>query len=382
MKQLLHILCTLLLLTSCASDESKSFDKSLFDKLLYKPSYASGFEIWGCDESDATLIVVTDPWQGAEGVEQMLLIDPEGEYKSVDANIQRIAGEAKRVVCMSSSYVAMLSAIGQQERIAGVSGINFISDRYVIANRDRIGDVGYDNNINYELLVALDADLVLLYGVMAASGMESKLRELGIPYIYFGEYVESSPLGKAEWMVAAGEVVGDRQSAEQQFSEVAKRYNNLKESIKPSSTKPKIMLNTPYRDSWFIPSAQSYMVRLINDAGAECFTTPGEGNSSQPVDIEQAYLWASEADGWLNVGSCNSMAELTSQNPRFADVKAVRNGLVFNNNARQTEMGGSDFWESGVVCPDVILQDLIKITKICSDQSDASNELQYYKQLR
>ena len=60
--------------------------------------------------------------------------------------------------------------------------------------------MGYEPDVDYERIVALAPDLVLLYGVTGPSGMESKLRELGIPYAYVGEYVESSPLGKAEWM--------------------------------------------------------------------------------------------------------------------------------------------------------------------------------------
>ena len=62
--------------------------------------------------------------------------------------------------------------------------------------------MGYDSNIDYELLTALRPDLVLVYGIAASSGMETKLLELNIPYLYMGEYIEQSPLGKAEWLVA------------------------------------------------------------------------------------------------------------------------------------------------------------------------------------
>ncbi|MBQ5904176.1 MAG: ABC transporter substrate-binding protein, partial [Alistipes sp.] len=64
-------------------------------------------------------------------------------------------GEAERVVCMSSSYVAMLDKVGAVETVVGVSGIDFVANPYVKSHRQTIGDVGYDGNINYELLVAL-----------------------------------------------------------------------------------------------------------------------------------------------------------------------------------------------------------------------------------
>ena len=183
MKNIFTYIFTLTLLAGCAGG-GVPFDHTLFSEVIYSPTHATGFEIRSCEEGNSTLIVVKNPWQGADDVEQMLLIDRDGTFNTSGTDIQRIDHDAKRIICMSSSYVAMLSTIGKQEAIAGVSGINFISDKYVAANSDKIGDVGYDNNINYEMVVALNPDLVLLYGVMGASGMESKLRELGIPYLY------------------------------------------------------------------------------------------------------------------------------------------------------------------------------------------------------
>lgn len=388
MIRLLTYVLAMVMLASC--NRGQSFDAAQFAHKIYSPIHADGFQILGCEGSSASLIVVNSPWQGAEQMTQMLLIDPEDEFRSVDGNVQRISHYAQRIVCMSSSYVAMLSAIGKDHSIVGVSGIDFISNDYVKANRNKIGDVGYDNNINYELLVALDADLVLLYGVTSANMMESKLKELQIPYIYLGEYIEPSPLGKAEWIVAIGEITGQRKRAESEFGKIAERYETLSQEITSKSpNRPRVMLNTPYRDSWFIPSEQSYMVRLIKDAGAECYTTSGSGNASQPIDIEQAYIWASLADYWLNVGPCNSLDELTRQNPKFADVMAVKEQRVYNNNARQTPAQGSDFWESGIVRPDRILYDLVNIFHPeyveASDTENANQHdkrLYYYKQLK
>ena len=104
----------------------------------------------------------------------------------------------------------MLDVLGAVDRVAGVSGIDFISNRYIQAHRDSVGDIGFDGNINYELLLSLDPDIVLLYGVNGASAMEGKLKEVGIPYMYVGDYLEESPLGKAEWLVAISEIIGQR----------------------------------------------------------------------------------------------------------------------------------------------------------------------------
>ena len=368
-------------LVACGSVEK--FDPSSFDEVIYQPRYAEGFDVRRSSESGAVLITVRNPWQGADDVEHRLLIDRKGAYRRADlGGVQRIEGDAKRVVCFSSSYVAMLAEIGSVERVVGVSGIDFITNEWVQSNRNKVGDVGYDGNTNYELLLALDPDIVLLYGISASSAVENKLRELGIAYAYVGEYVESSPLGKAEWLVALAEIVGRREVGEEKFAQIEEQYLRAGELIKQEvgqGARPMVMLNTPYRDVWVVPARNSYMVRLIEDAGGVTHTIDNLSNSSQPIDMEQALLYAHESDFWLNVGGCNTLEELKRENPKFADVEAIKQGRVYNNTRIQTPMGGSDFWESGVVRPDRVLKDLCKILH---PELLTEHELFYYKQLK
>lgn len=378
-----HIFLLATLCLAGCGGEGAAFNADSFSELLYRPQYAAGFEIRSTAEGDARLIVVKNPWQGAEGVEQMLLIDPAQRFHiGQHPEVQRLTAPAERIVCLSSSHIAMLDAIGQVERVVGVSGIDFIMNEHIVANRSKIGDIGYDNNMNYELLLSLDADLVLLYGVSAENSIESKLRELGIAYLYIGEYVESSPLGKTEWIVAVGEAIGHREQGEACFNKIADSYNAISERIAKhisGEERPRAMINTPYRDAWVLPSKNNYMARIIRDAGGRCYTTEGEGNTSKPIDIEQALLYAGSADFWLNVGSCRTLQELTSQNPRFAEVKVVKDKKVYNNTARSTAPVGSDFWESGVVRPDLILKDLATIFH--PDIMAQEHTLYYYTQL-
>ena len=300
LKNLSLILLLSLAFTGCHDKSSKLDD---FNQSLYAPEYASGFDIKGADGKESVLITVTNPWQGADSVTTWLFIARSGEKVPEGFAGQVLEGDAQRVVAMSSTHVAMLDAIGETGRVVGVSGIDYISNPDIQARRDSIGDVGYEGNINYELLLSLDPDLVLLYGVNGASAMESKLKELGIPFLYVGDYLEESPLGKAEWLVALSEVVGKRAKGEQVFADIPARYNALKLQVADTVLDaPSVMLNTPYGDSWFMPSTQSYAARLIADAGGHYVYQKNTGNASAPIDMEEAYLLASDADMWLNVG--------------------------------------------------------------------------------
>ena len=361
MKPFPHLLLLLAAAFAIGCSGPAKHTLSDFTTEVYTPAHASGFDIRGTEKDASTLITIRKPWQGAATAEQYLLVLRDDAGAPSDFEGQIVKAPVRRVVCMSSSHVAMFDAVGQVRRVAGVSGIDYISNPYVREHRlcGEVRDVGYDTNLNFELLAAMRPDLMLLYGVTGENTIVTgKLRELGIPYIYIGDYMEESPLGKAEWLVLAAELCDLRAAGADTLQRIARDYQALKAHPAPDAPRPKVMLNTPYRDTWFLPSSQSYMIRLIEDAGGEYVYTKNDSDTSVAVDMEEAYLLANAADFWLNVGPCNTLAELTAQNPKFSGIPVVRSRNVYNNNRRQTPAGGSDFWESGVVRPDLVLRDL------------------------
>lgn len=347
----------LLVSSGCRRGQATAFAADSFRDTLYAPRHAGGFCILGAPDCASVMVESRNPWQGADSVCTRLLILRDGEEAPEGFDGQILHGDAARVVAMSSTHVAMLDALGRTGNIVGVSGRDFISTPL----GDDVADVGYDGNIDYEALTGASPDLVLLYGVGAPSAMEGKLRELGIPYIYVGDYLEESPVGKAEWLVAIGETAGIRDAAERRFGVVDSSYTALCRRVDSVSARPRVMLNTPYGDAWFMPTADNYMARLISDAGADYVCADLRGNKSATIDIEQAYMLASGADFWLNTGQTSDMRSLLAQCPRFADTAPVLAGRVYNNTLRSTPGGGNDFYESAIVHPDLVLRDLIKI---------------------
>lgn len=361
------------ILTACKENKPASIDD--FTQDVYSPQYSTGFDIKGAEGQQSVIITSKSPWQGAGDVLTRLFVARNGESAPEGFDGQVLDGDARRIVAMSSTHIAMLNVVGADSLVVGGSGIDYISNPNIQSRRSEIGDVGYEGNINYELLLSLEPDLVLIYGVNGESPMESKLKELGVPYMYVGDYLEESPLGKAEWLVAVAETVGRRTEAEAVFSEIPRRYDSLKEAVK--GTRPKIMVNAPYGDSWSMPSSESYMARLIADAGGELVYRKNTGNVSMSVDLEEAYELASAADIWINVGTAGSLAELKTMCPKFTDTRCFSDGMVYNNNLRTNASGGNDYFESGVVNPDLILRDLIKIFH----PEQVKEDFVYYKQL-
>lgn len=366
-------------IVSCGGNGNSSV--STYADSIYLPEYASGFRILGAEGRSSVIIESINPWQGADSVVTRLFIARDGEEPPQGFEGQVIEGNARRIVAMSSTHIAMLDVIGETARVVGVSGMDFISNDAVRSRRDSIGDVGYDGNVNYELLLSLQPDIILLYGTNGASGMEPKLKELGLPYVYIGEYLEDSALGKAEWIVAVAEIVGKRDEGIKAFSAIPERYNAIREKAAnclKHSSRPKVMINLPYGDSWFMAPTGSYLVRLIEDAGGDYIYKKNNSNESRPIDLEEAFMLVSASDKWINVGQTRSLDELRKNYPKFAATKPVLSGEVYNTTGRVAANGANDYWERGVVEPDVVLRDMV----IIFHPELADSDLVYYEKLK
>ncbi len=370
---ILHIIIILSLCVSCGVQTKQGAEN--FKNSLYTPEYASGFVI-DTDGEGNNIIRVTQPWQGGDVEEQTLAIFATEEAAEGYVG-EYIVGAADRVVCMSTSHIAMLDAVGMVDAVVGVSGKQYITNEHV-SQSVTVKDVGYDSNLNYELLVMLQPDVVLMYGVAAEnSAVTAKLRDLGIPYLYLGDYTEESPLGKAEWLVAISEIVGCRERGVEEFREVVERYEAVKANVSRGGNAPKVMFNLPYQDVWYMPSDESYMVQLVEDAGGEyIYKGKNTTRGSVAINLEEAYLLVADADVWLNVGQCSTIEELQRAAPHFMATSVVERGKVYNNNRRRTAAGGSDFWESAIVRPDVVLAELAAIV------AGEACEPCYYQQLQ
>lgn len=374
-----YILCLFVGVSICGCGGSAG--QIEWGEVLYAPHSSSGYEIVAT-EGESTVLRILSPWPGSTDVVKEVFVSRGGESAPEGFTGVTITSSPERVVCMSSSHIAFIDALGEAGSIVGVSGADYISNPDVQAGlaTGKIKEVGYDANINYERLIALRPDVVFIYGTTGEnSSLSAKLTELKIPYVYISDHAETTPLGKSEWVVAFGEIFDCREGAEELFGEIAERYESLRLRALSLGPKPKVMLNAPYKDTWFVPADDSYIVRLIEDAGAEYICKGSDSDLSRPISGESAFVYLSEADVWLHPNAARSLGALKAENPKFAGCRVVCERGVYNCTARSTSAGGSDFWESGALRADVVLEDLISIFH---PEVANGHELYYYEKLR
>lgn len=362
----------LLLAVSCGGQDAEIS----YDIVCYQPEYAGGFDIVGIDGYESRVLRVKLPWQGADTTAMELFISRGGETPPRAFSGKTVKYGCSRVAVMSTSHIGLLAAIGASDCISAVSGLDFVNCPDIVSRKSEIVEIGADSSPDYEGLLASGTDIVLLYGIASASPMEKKLDALGIPYIYIGEYLEPSPLGRAEWMVALSEITGREDAGRAAFNGIAGRYSKIRDTMSDVSSKPKVMLNVPYGDSWFMASSGGIMSRLISDAGGEYVYHEDNGNRTVAIGMEKAFLLVDEADFWLDTGPISSMQQLKSAFPAIASAKCVADRNVYSNDRRVNNSGGNDFWESAAAMPDVLLHDLAlifhpeEVSVCCSESSD------------
>ena len=330
-----------------------------------------------------TILTITDPWQGASGIKQVyyLVNRINGESLSSD-KLSIIEVPLKKIICMSTTHVAMIEALGAEDAITGVSGKDFIYNEKINEriSQDLIYDVGYESGLNNELIISLSPDLIMMYGIGSEStGYLGKVKELGIKVMFNADYLETDPLGKAEWIKLFGALFCREKIADSIFISVSESYNRIKSYIsKNCRERPDVLMGLPFRDTWFISPGNSYISRFIEDAGGNYLWRDTKSSVSMPYGIEDVYLRSLEAEYWLNTGNAGSKREIFSLDPRLETIPCFRNGNLFNNDNRISPSGGNDYWESGILNPHLILKD---IGAILHPSLFPDAELFYYRRI-
>lgn len=363
---------------SCNSKSQKQKISLSGDSIVF---YADRFTLQRTDS--CTILTIIDPWQGAGGIIERYYLIKDRNINSLKVDPSHsIFVPIKSIICMSTTHVAMIKTLKEEDAIVAVSGADFIYDKDISGRiKDGlINDIGYEAGLNSELIIKSSPDLVMIYGVGSESaGYTAKIKELGIKVMYNADYLETDPLGKAEWIKVFGALFCREKMADSVFLEIAGSYNRVKEFIvRKTDSKPLVLLGLPFRDTWYVSPGNSYINKLIDDSGGKYLWENTESSVSMPYGLENVFIEALKADFWLNPGSVTSKNEIVSIDPRLGIVPPFINDRIYNNNKRVNESGGNDYWESGTLNPHIIIMD---IASILHPEIFPDHQLVYYRKI-
>lgn len=343
-------------------------------------THTAGFAV--AYHNNYKVITVATPWPGAESALEYVLVQcgtpaPEG----YDAT-QVIAVPVQSIATMSTSYLPFLENLGVLDRLVAVDDVTYVNNPTVLAKAEagEIAQIGYGAGVNVEQLLDLDPDIIMTYGSGAPDyDAHPVLLNAGLQAVVNAEWLETSPLGRAEWGKFIALFFNQEALATEQFAAIAQQYEALAAQAAAVTEKPTVMTDSEYQGSWYVAGGGSFTAQYLADAGAAYLWADDDSTGSLALAFEAVYDKAAAADYWINVGFLNSLAELEAADARYADFAPFQNGKVWNNNKQQNANGGNDYYESAVAHPDVVLADLISIfhPEILPD-----HETVYFQQLQ
>lgn len=335
--------------------------------------YARGFAIQSV--GNLKILDVFQPWGESNDTFRYTLFPRDTSSAKELSQKGWIAVPISRTAVLSSTHIGPLLLLSQSASIVAVHDLNLIYNRSTLKENFKISELGNDQNPSVEGIIASNADVIFSFGVNGSFlKLHKELKQSGVHLIPIAEYLEDSPLAQAEWIKFFSEFYDARSLSDSIFQFVDSSYNAIKTTNRDASTKA-VLMNFPWEGVWYLPGEKSCIRKLIEDAGGNPVFSDRCLRGSYPASLEEVIAHHKESKYWLNPGSCVSLSQLKSMMVEAEYFRSVKEGQVYNHSKRTSGLA-DDYFEIGIVRPDLVLQDL---SLIFSDLANDSNLIFYSK---
>lgn len=321
-----------------------------------------------------TMARVTNPWDTSSVMATYLLVPADAKLsfdKLPPGVIVKVP--LTSTVVYSSVHAGVIDEMGCAEAISGVVDAEYYKLPSILSGLQsgKVIDVGSSMSPSIERIIALSPEAILASPFQNAG--HGAVEKLGIPIIECADYMESMPLGRAEWIKLIGELYGCREAADSIFESVKRNYETIKAGVASNvSRHPKVVTEQMIDGVWYQPGGASYMAQMLRDAGADYPWSDNSSTGSVQLDFGAVYDEAADADFWL-IKTFNrdlTLIELEQNYPLNSKMEAFHNGGVYSCNTASTL-----FFEDFPFHPDRLLREYVNLFS-------GVDSLLYYKQVK
>lgn len=352
-----YIVTWVLLLSACGGGSKTSSLQAEGDTVRMK--YSSLLQI--VKHADYTVVTIRNPWDTLKVLHTYLLADREKPLPEHLPEGTIVRTPLQKSVIYSSVHCSLWSELDELKGIGGVCGLEYIKLPQIQegCRNGSIVNVGNSMNPDIERIIDLRPDAILL-SPFENSGGYGRVGKLNIPIIECADYMETSALGRAEWMRLYGLLLGKGAQADSLFAGIEKEYLTLTQQVKSQNLKrPTVISEMKNSSAWYIPGGNSTMGRLYQDAGADYVFAYLSNSGSVPLAFETVFDRGGNADIWLikyNQPQDKTYSELERDYAPYARFKAFQDRKVYGCNTNHVP-----FYEESPFHPELLLKDLIKI---------------------
>ena len=344
------------LFISCGNKNGNTSYFQVADSL--RMQYAEGFVIRKF--ANYKEMIVYSPWQKGSVYARYYLVNDFKTKTPEDGTKVQIP--LKTLAATSVTHFEFISLLNELETIGAVCSPTIIYNNKVSkrVGQGTISDLGDAFNINVEKTLQLKPEAVMMSGYNQNDPYAQRVIQAGIPVLFNNEWMETTPLARAEWIKFVAAFYDKESLADSIFNDIVLRYNDIKKKAQQIENKPRVMTGSNFRGTWYVPSGRNFMGKLFADAGADYFYANDTTAGSIPLNVETVLKDFSGADVWLNC-NFNSIEELIKADSKHSFFRPVVLKQVYNFNKRLLPSTANDFWESAVARPDLLLSDVIAI---------------------
>lgn len=304
-----------------------------------------------------TIVEVGNPWNDGALLKRYALVHRDSnviENYPKDAVVVQVPINSALVY--SSVHAGAFRELGCIDAVTGVVDAEYykIPEVRKGVNDGKIVDAGNSMAPTIEKIVELSPQAILASPFQNAG--HGAIEKLGIPIIECADYMEVTPLGRAEWIKFLGELLCKRSEATEIYDKVVRDYNALVAKTKDVKEKPVVISEMVTDGVWFLPGGRSYMSRMFTDAGASYPWSNDTSKGSLQLDFATVYDKASDADFWIikSFEQNFTLANLESKYPLNKKIEAFSKGGVYVINTVETS-----FFEDFPFHPERLLREYI-----------------------
>lgn len=342
------ILGVILLIAGCFQPEKKKATNSSASHVENQVKYAKNFALFR--EGEKTKIIVYSPWEKGKILASFVLVKHHPGKGEIQVPL-------KRVAVFSVTQLNALQKLGLLDVVVGVSDVKYIQNKEIqkrYANH-RIGQLAVEGSFFVEKILATHPQAMFYSPYQGSASLSPALSSIqAIPFL---DFMETNPLGRAEWIKFTAAFFGKEQEADSIFQHISSAYLKLKKLTDSVKFRPTVLSDKFYDGQWYVPGGDSYIATLFHDAGASYVWKDVRKQGSFPLDFESVYKKAGNADYWRILGSYGERATyqaLAKENKLYTKFKAFRMHHVIYCKAE------SGYFEKGSLEPQIILADYIK----------------------
>ena len=358
MNRLLVILCSALLLSSCGRQTAAPQEEG--DTVRFR--HAQLLSV--VRHEGYTVATIRHPWRQDAVLHRYVLVRADRPLPDPLPEGTLLRTPLSRSVVFTTVHCSLLQMLHRQEAVAGVADLKYIKAPYVHdgVRSGRIADCGDGMSPVIEKIIDLRPDALLL-SPFENSGGYGRLEEIDIPIVECAEYMEPSPLGRAEWMRFYGMLYGCEREADSLWAVVDSSYHRLRSDVRrlkaDVNPQPSCLVDKVTGSVWYVPGGHSTIGRMLSDAAADYPWADDEHSGSVSLPFEAVLERGGDCRVWLlrySGREALTRRQLLSEHRGYQQFRAFREGRVYGCNVEL-----SAFYEETPFRPDWLLTDFIAI---------------------